>query len=147
MNTLNNISSLNQFNGVNLSITYACYLAISVIMAVWVGQTLHKHGRRFLVDALHGNESLADSINHLLLVGFYLINFGYIALMIKAGVPQTVEIGINQIIELVSTKTGFVMLALGVIHLFNLWVLTQVRKSSLIHQAPPPVAPTMNITR
>ena len=56
--------------------TYALYLAISIALTVWVAKTLHKNGRLFLVDAFHGNEPLADSINHLLLVGFYLINVG-----------------------------------------------------------------------
>ena len=39
----------------------------------------------FLVDVFHGNESLADSVNHLLVVGFYLINFGYVSLALKLG--------------------------------------------------------------
>ena len=50
--------------------TYLAYLAISVALTVWVARTLHKNGRIFLVDSFHGNEKLADSINHLLVVGF-----------------------------------------------------------------------------
>ena len=55
-------------------IHHLLYLAISIVTTVWVAHTLHKHGRIFLVDAFHGNEKLADSVNHLLVVGFYLIN-------------------------------------------------------------------------
>jgi len=51
--------------------TYLIYLAISIALTVWVARTLHKNGRVFLVDVFHGNEALADSVNHLLVVGFY----------------------------------------------------------------------------
>ena len=57
---------------------YLIYLAISIALTVWVAQTLHKNGRIFLVDCFGGNEPMADSVNHLLLVGFYLINLGYV---------------------------------------------------------------------
>ena len=57
-------------------ITYAAYLVISVFLTVWVARTLHKNGRVFLIEVFGGEEALADSVNHLLVVGFYLINFG-----------------------------------------------------------------------
>ena len=66
-------------------VTYLAYVCISVMLTVWVAQTLHKNGRIFLVDVFHGNEALADSVNHLLVVGFYLINFGYVTLALKLG--------------------------------------------------------------
>lgn len=49
-----------------------------------MAKTLHKRGRIFLVDAFHGHQELADSINHLLVVGFYLINVGYVAFALKS---------------------------------------------------------------
>ena len=60
--------------------TYGLYLALSLPLTVWVARTLHKNGRIFLVDCFHGNEPLADSVNHLLVVGFYLINFGFVSM-------------------------------------------------------------------
>ena len=66
-------------------ITYLTYLALSIGLTVWVAQTLHKNGRVFLVDVFHGNEALADSVNHLLVVGFYLINLGYVTLALRIG--------------------------------------------------------------
>ena len=65
----------------NLVYSYSLYLLISLAMTVWVGRTLFTHGRPFLVDAFRGNEELADSVNHLLIVGFYLVNLGYVTLM------------------------------------------------------------------
>ena len=65
--------------------TYVVYLVTSVALTVWVARTLFKNGRVFLVDAFSGNESLADSVNHLLVVGFYLINLGFVAVALKYG--------------------------------------------------------------
>ncbi len=49
--------------------SYLLYLAISIAVTIWVARTLHRSGRVFLVDAFGGNEALADSVNHLLVVG------------------------------------------------------------------------------
>ena len=70
-------------------VTYCLYLAISICLTIWVARTLFHNGRIFLVDVFHGNESLADSVNHLLVVGFYLINFGYVTLALKLGYDVT----------------------------------------------------------
>ena len=64
-------------------LTYAFYLAISIALTVWVAKVLFKNGRVFLVDIFHGNQELADSVNRLLVVGFYLINIGYMSLVLK----------------------------------------------------------------
>jgi hypothetical protein len=66
-------------------VTYLVYLGISITLTIWVARTLHKNGRIFLVDVFHGNEPLADSVNHLLVVGFYLINLGFVSLALKLG--------------------------------------------------------------
>src|SRR5688572_8100480 len=64
-------------------ITYGAYIVISILLTVWVARTLHKNGRVFLIEVFGGDESLADSVNHLLVVGFYLINFGYVTLALR----------------------------------------------------------------
>jgi|SRR5436190_13940257 len=117
--------------------TYIAYLAISVCLTVWVARTLHKNGRIFLVDSFLGNEGLADSVNHLLVVGFYLINIGYVTLALKynaaAANPQ-------EALETLSTKIGLVLLVLGAMHFFNLLVFSRMRKRGL-HRVPPPIPP------
>jgi len=119
-------------------ITYVLYLIISVALTVWVARTLHKNGRLFLVDAFHGNEPLADSINHLLVVGFYLINIGYVSLALKYGDKAA---DVQQLIETLSTKVGAVLLILGGMHFFNLYVFSKMRRRALLHGAPPPIPP------
>ncbi|HEX8284950.1 MAG TPA: hypothetical protein VF588_16430 [Pyrinomonadaceae bacterium] len=105
-------------------VTYLSYVCLSVALTVWVAQTLHKNGRVFLVDVFHGNEALADSVNHLLVVGFYLINFGYVTLALKIGYQvETAQEGI----EALSWKVGLVLLVLGTMHFFNLYIFARIR--------------------
>jgi len=111
--------------------TYIIYLAISIALTIWVARTLFKHGRIFLVEVFAGNEPIADSVNHLLVVGFYLINLGFIAFFLKseASVPNT-----KAAIELLSTKIGVVVLVLGCMHFLNLGVFAKVRGQQLRRQ-------------
>src|SRR2546423_4099587 len=85
---------------------YLVYLSISIAVTIWVAHTLHKNGRVFLVDAFHGNESLADSVNHLLVVGFYLVNLGWICLILKLGYDIASP---KEGIEALSVKIGTVI--------------------------------------
>ena len=52
---------------------YTAYFLVSLGMTIWVAHTLHKNGRLFLIEAFAGNQEMADSVNHLFLVGFYLM--------------------------------------------------------------------------
>jgi hypothetical protein len=130
----------------NIAGVYFSYLAISVALTVWVARTLHRNGRIFLVDAFHGNEALADAVNHLLVVGFYLINVGYITLALKTTEALAT---VREVIELESHKIGVVLLILGAMHVFNIMVFARMRRRGVdaIQQnlAPrwpaPPVAP------
>jgi hypothetical protein len=104
---------------------YLSYLAISIALTVWVARTLHRSGRVFLLDAFRGNAELTDSVNQLLGVGFYLINVGYIALALKTTDPLT---NFREVIELESSKIGVVLLILGGMHFFNMFVLARMRR-------------------
>jgi hypothetical protein len=122
--------------------TYFSYLALSIPLTVWVAHALHKNGRVFLIDSFHGNEPLADSVNHLLVVGFYLINIGYIALALKEGVAPG---NLRGVLELLSTKIGVVLLVLGGMHFFNLFVFSKMRRRALLQTMPPPVPPQAHV--
>jgi hypothetical protein len=110
-------------------IAYLTYLAIAVPLTVFVARTLHRHGALFLRDVFHGNERLADAVNHLLVVGFYLLNLGYVSLYLRASEP--VEGG-EAIVELVSRKVGVVAIILGVVHLANVWVFNTLRRNAAV---------------
>src|SRR5207237_6482559 len=67
--------------------SYLTYLIVSMAVTIWVARTLAKNGRAFLVEAFRGNTELADSVNRLLVVGFYLINAGYVAAALETRAP------------------------------------------------------------
>ena len=118
--------------------TYLLYLGISVALTVWVARTLFKNGRIFLVDVFRGNAELADSVNNLLVVGFYLINLGYVTLALRMGYEVAT---LQASIEALSEKVGFVLLVLGFMHFFNLYVFSRMRRRSRFESNLPPVEP------
>ena len=95
------------------------YFLISISLTIWVGRTLFKNGRVFLVDSFNHNEAVADSVNHLLVVGFYLINFGIVSLFLRYGDKPS---NVVNFIELMSVKVGVVFLLLGVMHFANMFI-------------------------
>jgi hypothetical protein len=122
-----------------VTFSYVVYLIVSVGLTVWVARTLHRNGRVFLVEAFHGNEPVADSVNHLLVVGFYLINIGYVTLALKYGdKPSSTQ----EAFEFLSTKVGLVLLILGVMHFFNVFNFAKLRRKSRRngHEDAAPVA-------
>lgn len=118
--------------------TYLLYLAISIVLTIWVARTLFTNGRVFLVEVFHGDEKLADSVNHLLVVGFYLINLGYISLMLRLGYDVN---DARYSIEALSVKLGAVLLVLGCMHFLNLLVFSRMRRQAALDSALPPVEP------
>ena len=122
---------------------YLAYVALSVGLTIWVAHTLSRSGRVFLVDVFRGNDELADSVNHLLVVGFYLINFGYVALALRT--TQLVETS-RSAVELLSWKVGLVLLVLGGMHFFNMYLFSRMRRRSTQNDAAPPVLPDELLT-
>jgi hypothetical protein len=104
--------------------SYLLYLAISIAITVWVARSLSKNGRIFLVNSFHGNAELADSINHLLVVGFYLINIGYVTLSMRTSAELET---VRHAVELITDKIGLVLLVLGVMHFGNLYIFNRLR--------------------
>ncbi|RSK51396.1 hypothetical protein [Hymenobacter rigui] len=105
-------------------LVYGVYLPVTVLLTIWVARTLFKNGRLFLVDIFHGNEQLADSVNKLLLTGFYLVNIGYATLTLRTTEAVTSYQGS---VETLSIKIGTIILILGGMHFFNLYVFYKLR--------------------
>ena len=118
--------------------SYLTYVILSVGLTIWVGRTLHKNGRAFLVDVFGDRQDLADSVNHLLVVGFYLINFGYMSLALKLAQHVVTP---TEAFEAVSYKVGLVLVVLGAMHFFNLYVFSRMRRRSTLRDVPPPLPP------
>src|SRR5256714_2891513 len=105
-------------------IDYFIYIDASVLLTIWVGRTLYRNGRPFLVSVFK-EDGLADSVNRLLVIGFYLVNFGAAAILINTGgVPGSIAEMLKQTV----TRIGVVLLVLGFMHFNNLLVLHFIRR-------------------
>jgi hypothetical protein len=116
-------------------VAYALYLLLSIPLTVLVARTLSKHGRTFLTEVFADSPGLANAVNQLLVVGFYLVSLGFVTLFLTSSSQQLTTRGV---FELLSVKIGTVALVLGVMHLLNVLVFNGIRRR---HLAPPAPAP------
>lgn len=120
-------------------ITYVGYVAVSVLLTLWVGRTLHRNGGVFLEDVFEGKPELARSVNSLLVVGFYLVNFGFVSFALTVGYDVTTA---TASIEALSRKVGLVLVILGVLHVGNVLVLSRIRRrQAALTRTVPPLPP------
>lgn len=115
---------------------YSLYILISIIITVLVSRTLSKNGVIYLIDGFNGNDTLARSVNHMLVVGFYLLNLGFVLLRMQNG--RAIN-SIEELIVYLSSGLGFVLFALGLAHFFNMFIIHkfregQVRKNQVMEQ-------------
>ena len=107
--------------------TYTAYVILTMILTIWVGRTLFTSGKIFLMEIFRNDEVLVDSVNKLLLIGFYLINFGYALrnLIVKTSITSATES-----IEMLSVKIGVIVITLGIMHFLNIFFLFILRAKS-----------------
>ncbi len=98
-------------------IAYVLYLTITIAITIWVARTLSKNGEVFLVQCFGHNGEVAKSTNHLLVVGFYLVNIGFITLTLAIGAEPTT---LPDAIRFLSGKVGLAVIVLGAMHFFNM---------------------------
>ena len=129
-----------------ITIVHALYLALSIGLTVWVARTLSTNGEVFLVECFGHDEVLAKSTNHLLVVGFYLINLGFILLALQYGQePKDVP----EAIRFLSAKVGLAVVVLGGMHFFNMHAIARfgrkvakwLREGRILNPAPVPARP------
>lgn len=113
-----------------LVLTDLAYVLLSALLTVWVGRTLTRNGKVFLGDVFKNNMRLAEAMNQLLVVGFYLVNLGFVALFLRTIGNVT---DLRDAFETLSTKLGIVLVVLGVLHLTNVLIFSRVRRRSLIN--------------
>lgn len=112
-------------------VSYIAYLVLTIGLTIWVATTLFRNGKIFLIDIFHGNKELADSVNNLLLVGFYLINLGYAVYTLQ--VTSEVD-SPRDVIEILSIKVGWIILILGAMHFLNLFIFFKLRSRAQIEK-------------
>ena len=114
---------------------YVVYLAVSVSLVVWLARTLFQNGAVFLEDVFT-DPRMAAAVNKLLVIGFYMLNLGYAALLLKADGAT----GSVQAFEVLGRKLGVLLVSLAVLHFVNMYVFYWIRRRA--RSAGPGPAPT-----
>jgi hypothetical protein len=128
-----------------IAATYGAYLAVSIGLTIAVGSALSRSGRVFLTSAFGGDASLARAVNRLLVVGFYLLNLGFVTLTVSTPGQITSP---RQAFGVLFSKIGIELLVLGALHLANIVIFARFRRRQqpgsdpVSGQAPPPPRPT-----
>jgi hypothetical protein len=104
---------------------YLIYLALTYWVTVHVGWRFYKNGRLYLLAIFRNDTAITDAVNRLLLTGYYLLNLGYVALMLRTWPELTTW---TDVLLSVCTMTGRIVLTLGAIHFCNMGVLYLFRK-------------------
>ncbi|MEM9691805.1 MAG: hypothetical protein AAGA56_04630 [Myxococcota bacterium] len=122
----------------HLVTVYGTYAFLSAVLTIALARVLSRSGAVFLRDVFPDKPELADAVNRLLVVGFYLVNGGYALLLLEGGYAPTVVAAI----ETLSSKLGWLLLSLALMHFFNLGVFHRLRRRSL-EPAPHPYRSAM----
>jgi hypothetical protein len=102
------------------NIAYGLYLCVSIGMTIWVARVLSESGEVFLIKCFGQDKELAQSTNRLLVIGFYLVNIGFITTRLGGWKADTVDL-----IPDVGSRIGLAVLILGAMHFFNMFMLAK----------------------
>ncbi len=125
-----------------LVVVYIAYAVIAVALIVYLARTLFTNGQAFLDEVFADNPRLARSVNHLLVVGFYLFNLGYACLILRAEPAETPVAAI----ETLAAKLGALLITLAIMHFGNLYVFHRIRRRARLAELPPPVVPQARLS-
>jgi hypothetical protein len=109
----------------SIVVTYLAYLLISVSLTFLAGRVLSRSGRLILADAVGGDEGSARGLSNLVVVSFYLISLGCVALTMHT---SSDSLSARQAIQLLATRVGVNLLVLGGLYLAGLVILTKLRR-------------------
>jgi hypothetical protein len=104
---------------------YIIYLSLMIFLIVYVGRYFYSNGRVFIVSLFNGDESLADQINKLLLIAYYLFNIGYAFIELNHWEKVT---SVEMLLGSITSNMALLILILAVTHYFNMVVIYLLSK-------------------
>lgn len=118
-------------------LVYVGYAAVAIGLTAFLARTLFRNGGVFLQDVFGERAAVADAVNRLLVIGFYMFNLGFAlyALNASRGMDafDAMEFFVNEV--------GTLLLVLAGMHLFNVLIFWRIRIHREQRELPPPVAP------
>jgi hypothetical protein len=121
----------------NVIVVYVVYVAIAATLTIWLARTLFRHGTAFLHDVFSDRPELADAVNRLLVVGFFMLNLGYALYLLRASrgldAFEATQFLVNRLAILLVTLAGM--------HFLNVFVFWRIRAHREQRTLPVPIAP------
>ncbi|MFC7773742.1 hypothetical protein [Flavobacterium sp. GCM10027622] len=106
----------------NLNIAgYVIFLIIISYIILVVGKICYRNGNIYVASLIPEHMDLCQQINKMLLIGYYLVNLGYSAMTIVNWEAIT---SIQQLVEIIATKTAIIVLLLSLLHYTTIFILT-----------------------
>jgi hypothetical protein len=116
---------------------YMVYAGVAVGLTGWLARTLSRNGAVFLHDVFKDRPGLADAVNRLLVVGFYMLNLGYGFYILRAGGGLDALSSVQYLIN----RLAVLLVSLAVIHFINVAVFWRIRGHGEQRHLPVPIAP------
>ncbi len=118
-------------------VVYAAYAVVAVGLTAFLARTLFRNGGVFLHDVFGDRAAMADAVNRLLVIGFYMFNLGYALYALRASRGMDAFAAM----EFFVNRVGTLLLVLAAMHLGNVFVFWRIRIRREQRQLAPPVAP------
>jgi hypothetical protein len=101
-------------------LSYALFFPAMVGIAVYVAQVCHRNGRLWMMRIFDNEAHFVDAVNNVLLVGCYVLNAGYIAVVLSLWEPVTT---VPQMLGALSQRIALILFTLAGLHYQNIAVL------------------------
>ena len=120
---------------------YVVYAAVAVGLTVWLARTLFRSGAVFLHDVFRDRPGLAEAVNRLLVVGFYMLNLGYALYIIRT------DNGLDAFgaVKTLVNRLALLLVTLAIIHFINVGLFWKIRSRGEERHLPPPIAPQVMV--
>jgi hypothetical protein len=122
----------------NVVLVYTIYVAVAVGLTIWLARTLFRNGTVFLEDVFTGSPGLAEAVNHLLVVGFYMLSLGYGLYILRA----TDGMDGLEAAQFLVNRLAVLLVSLAAIHFVNVFVFWRIRVHRERRDLPTPVTAT-----
>lgn len=124
-------------DGIAVYVVYFAYVAVAVGLTAWLARTLFRNGTAFLHDVFADRPALAEAVNKLLVVGFYMLNLGYALFIVRA----SKGLDVFGSIQFLTNRLALLLVTLAGLHFLNVLVFWRIRARREQRTLPPPVAP------
>ncbi|MBL8002128.1 MAG: hypothetical protein JNL05_09220 [Flavobacteriales bacterium] len=101
-------------------LSYLLFFPAMLAIAVWTAQVSHRHGRVWMLRIFDGEAAFVDAVNNVLLVGCYVVNAGYLAVVIGAWEPIA---DLPAMLAVLTRRIATILFLLAWLHYQNIAVL------------------------